>query len=68
MSECLNSSLHYFDNKKLVMEVMCEHMMMLSDHYQRMLLWAICGTSFQKIFLRLTKEKIKPEKIKTNSI
>ena len=50
------------------MEVMCEHMMMFSDHYQRMLLWAICGTSFQKMFLRLKKEKIKPEKIKTNSI
>ena len=52
------------------MEVTCEQMMTSLDHYQRInnMLKTIYGTSFQKIFLRLTKEKIEPEKIKTNSI
>ena len=35
MSESLDSVLHKFDNKKLVMEVTSEHMMTTSDHYQR---------------------------------
>ena len=35
MSQCLNSVLNLFANKKLVMEVTCEHMMTSSDHYQR---------------------------------
>ena len=35
MSQCLNSVLNLFVNKKLVMEVTFEHMMTSSDHYQR---------------------------------
>ena len=35
MSQCLNSVLNLFANKKLVIEVTCEHMMTSSDHYQQ---------------------------------
>ena len=66
MSQCLNSVLNLFANKKLVMEVTCEHMMTSSDYYQR--INVVVGNMKDKLFLRLTKKKIKPDKIKTNSI